>query len=114
MRRLRSRRPLVALDARLDRRRRRRGRRASTGTRAERVRYLKSDPDARGVSSAAGNLGGPSSWDAQEIAALAYPSSRLNASQLNNERNYFHGKIKGRSEFHGDRGWQLVGPSTAT
>jgi hypothetical protein len=78
------------------------------------VRYLKSDPDARGVISTAGNLGSPSSWAAEEVAANAYPSSSLKASQMNNERNDWHGKIQGRGDFHSDRGWQLVGPSTAT
>src|SRR5258708_25131578 len=44
-------------------------------------RYLKSDPDARNlISRGTNNLAGPDSYEAQEIAALAYPSNTLPAS----------------------------------
>ena len=77
--------------------------------------YLKAgDPDARAAIGKTGNLGSPVSAEAQEISELAYPSGSLQASQLRNERDFFHGKVRGRSDFHGDRGWQLEGPTTAT
>lgn len=76
--------------------------------------YLKADPDARTAVGKTGNLGSPTSAEAQEISELAYPSNSLTASLLRNERNFFQGKVQGRGDFHGDRGWQLVGPATAT
>ena len=76
-------------------------------------RYLKSDPDARALVGKSHNLGGPSSAESQQIAALAYPSSSLTAAVLTNERSYYQNNIAGRSKFNGS-GWNLVGPATAT
>jgi hypothetical protein len=76
-------------------------------------RYLKSDPDARTLAGKTHNLGSPSSEEAQQIAALAYPSSSLTAAVLNNERSYYQTNIAGRSQYH-KGGWQLVGPATGT
>ena len=76
-------------------------------------RYLKSDPDARALVGKSHNLGGPTSAESQQIAALAYPSSSLTAAVLTNERSYYQNNIAGRSKANGT-GWNLVGPATAT
>jgi hypothetical protein len=75
---------------------------------------VKGDPDAHAVISAHGaNLGSPDSYAAEQLGNLAYPSNVVTASTLNQERTYYNGRIKGRSRFS-KRGWQLIGPTTAT
>jgi len=76
--------------------------------------YGKGDPDAQtSIVSHTGNLGGPDSYAAEQLGALAYPSDSLPASLLTQERVFYTGKIKGRSKVS-KHGWQLVGPTTAT
>lgn len=116
VRRLRSRRPLVALAlvvlvaaglAVV-------GATQHTSKLPHATRYLKNDPDAHTVISAHhSNLGSPDSYEAQQVAELAYPSNTLKASLFQHARDYFTGHIRGRSHEHSN-GWQLVGPSTAT
>lgn len=60
-----------------------------------------------------GSLGAPASYEAQQLAALAYPSSTLPASLLNQERNYYKSSLEGRSPAKPGT-WRLVGPTTST
>ena len=60
-------------------------------------------------------LGSPSSYEAQQIAALAYPSNTLLASQLKGERSFYLDHVAPRAPSKGTGpAWQLVGPTTAT
>lgn len=75
--------------------------------------FAKGDPDRQTRAERTGNLGGPSSYVEQQLAALAYPSSTLPASLGQQARSYYLGNVKGRSHA-APGGWQLVGPDTAT
>ena len=79
------------------------------GTRSASQRFAKADPDAINQP---GTLG-PATYQAQQLAALAYPSHTVSASLLANERNFYTSNIQGRAP-HGPNGWQLVGPTTST
>ncbi len=74
------------------------------------------DPDQQKKDTPGANRGNgsPSTYQAQQIAALAYPSHTILASQLRGERNFYLNHVAGRSPFHRDSGWKLVGPSTST
>src|SRR4051812_34248693 len=75
---------------------------------------VKGDPDAHpAIAGHPGDLGSPDTYAAEQLANLAYPSNVLKASTLNVERSYYSDRIRGRGRFS-KRGWQLVGPSTAT
>lgn len=76
----------------------------------------KGDPDAQPrVAANTANLGSPDSYEAQQLAALAYPSDSLKASTLTKERTFFDTKVKGRAKVSPPpNAWQLAGPETAT
>ena len=74
---------------------------------------FKGDPDQQSKDTPGGSLSVPSSYQAQQIAALAYPSNTLSASLLDKERAYYNANVKGRSAAQ-KGGWKLIGPTTST
>jgi hypothetical protein len=75
---------------------------------------VKGDPDAHPtVAPKTRNLGGPDSYAAQQIAALAYPSDTLTAAQLDRERAVY---LSSRNRTRGFTGplaaFSLAGPRT--
>lgn len=56
----------------------------------------------------------PSSWQAQELAALAYPSNTVLASQLKGEQSFYQNHVAGRAPLTSTSAWHLVGPTTST
>src|SRR5215831_3254845 len=70
---------------------------------------FKGDPDQQAKDTPTSALATPKSYQAQQIAALAYPANVLSASLLNKERTFYNSKIKGRSAAH-TGGWQQIGP----
>src|SRR3954451_20536538 len=77
------------------------------------ARYLKADPDARTLAGKAHGLAGPTTAEAQQIAALAYPANTLNASLFKNAASFFNNNVRGRGAIR-PKNWLLAGPSTAT
>ena len=76
--------------------------------------FKSGDPDAQQAFSANSHrLGTADSWAAQQLGALAYPASELDASLLTQERSFYTDNIKGRSHVS-PHGWQLAGPQTGT
>ena len=82
----------------------------SSQSTAARSPFAKGDPDAIAQT---GNLG-PATYQAQQLAALAYPSHTLKASLFAKERNYYYSHIATRSAMSKSKSWNLVGPTTAT
>ena len=74
---------------------------------------FKGDPDRQSKDTPTSALATPTSYEAQQIAALAYPASALKASLLNNERAFYNSTVKGRSAAQ-TGGWTEIGPTTAT
>ncbi|HEU5215871.1 MAG TPA: hypothetical protein VFU30_10045 [Gaiellaceae bacterium] len=77
------------------------------------------DPDqgknaAKDTPGADRGLGSPSSYQDQQLAALAYPSHTILASQLKEERDFFLKHVTTRAPKASGTAWQLVGPTTAT
>jgi hypothetical protein len=86
-------------------------------------KFMKSvDPDAGKKSDAADQkkdvagargLGSPSSYAAQQLQALAYPSHKILASQLKGEENFFLNHVAPRGPM-GPNAWHQIGPTTST
>jgi hypothetical protein len=80
------------------------------------------DPDARTLrqhassrmTAGGGNLGGPDSLAAEEIANRAYPSTTLLSSQQQAAKSDFTDSISPRGALDASRSWSLVGPTTST
>jgi hypothetical protein len=74
------------------------------------------DPDQQSGKDTPGvarGLGSPTSYAAQQLQALAYPSHTVLASQLRGERNFFVNNIAPRGPA-GPNSWRQVGPTTST
>jgi hypothetical protein len=75
--------------------------------------FGKGDPDAQAlIAGHTGNLGGPDSYAAQQLGALAYPATSVKKSQLVKERSAFASLAASR--FTTGNAWHLVGPTTST
>src|SRR6266487_5308049 len=74
---------------------------------------FKGDPDQQSKDTPTSSLATPASYQAQQIAALAYPANALKASLLNKESAFYNNSVKGRSAAQ-TGGWQEIGPTTAT
>jgi hypothetical protein len=74
------------------------------------------DPDQQRKDTPGAAMGdqSPSSWQEQELAALAYPSNTLLASQLNSEQSFYSNHVSGRTPLKSTSVWHLVGPTTST
>ena len=74
------------------------------------------DPDQQRKDTPGASRGdaSPSSWEAQQLAALVYPSDTLLASQLKGERSFYLSHVAGRAPLKSTSAWHLVGPTTST
>jgi hypothetical protein len=89
---------------------------ASTNLHGASLKFIESgDPDQKADTPGAdrGN-GSPSTYQAQQLAALAYPSNKILASQLKGEHNFFFDKMAPRTPAQPGSAWHLIGPSTST